>query len=256
MGQAYYIASCVFTSKYPELSKTIQQYIHDRFGMQIVRCCVPKYDLQRFREQMPEAYRDKWDSIPDCADFLPGDTVYSLCHNCSAILEESKPGVNARSIWELILSDETFAYPNYGGQSVFVQDCWRAKDRTAEQDAVRAILKRMNFEIHELPDNRERTEFCGVSTYRPSPKRNLDLAPRRFVENAAGKFIPHTKEEQAELMRGYCERFRGKKVVAYCHYCVEGLELGGANAKHLAALLFEGSGAGDTGERDGGHGAG
>ena len=83
MSQTYYIASCVFTSKYPELSKKIQQYIHDRFGMQIVRCCVPKYDLQRFREQMPEDYRDKWDSIPDCADFFPGDTVYSLCHNGS-----------------------------------------------------------------------------------------------------------------------------------------------------------------------------
>lgn len=92
MQQSYYIASCVFTSKYPELSRVIQQYIHNRYGMQIVRCCVPKYDLQRFKEQMPEDYRDKWDSIPDCADFQSGDTIYSLCHNCSAILEESKPG--------------------------------------------------------------------------------------------------------------------------------------------------------------------
>lgn len=208
--------------------------------MRIVRCCVPKYDLQRFREQMPEDYRDKWDSIPDCADFLPGDTVYSLCHNCSAILEESKPGVNVRSIWELILSDERFAYPDHRGQSIFVQDCWRAKDRRSEQDAVRAILRKMNFEVLELPDSREQTDFCGVSTYRPSPKRNLELAPRRFVENAAGKFIPRTKEEQVALMRAYCERFHGEPVAAYCHYCVEGLELGGARARHLAALLFEG----------------
>ena len=70
-------------------------------------------------------------------------------------------------------------------------------------------------------------------------KRNLELAPHRFVENAAGKFIPRTKEEQIDLMRDYCDRFHGENVVAYCHYCVEGLELGGANAKHLASLLFE-----------------
>ncbi len=99
MSQSYYIASCVFTSKYPALSKVIQQYIRDSYGMQIVRCCVPKYSLQHFTEQMPEDYREQWGSIPDCADFQPGDTVYSLCHNCSAILEESKPGVNISSIW-------------------------------------------------------------------------------------------------------------------------------------------------------------
>ena len=104
---------------------------------------------------------------------------------------------------------------------------------------MRAILMKMNLVLHELPDNREKTDFCGVSTYRPSPKRNLELAPRRFVENAAGKFIPRTKEEQIDLMRDCCDRFHGENVVAYCHYCVEGLELGGASAKHLASLLFE-----------------
>lgn len=46
MSQSYYIASCVFTSKFPLLSKVIQQYIHDRYGMQIVCCCVPQYSLQ------------------------------------------------------------------------------------------------------------------------------------------------------------------------------------------------------------------
>ena len=238
-GRSFYIASCVFTTKYPELSKTIQRYIHDRYRMPIVRCCVPKYDLQRFREQMPEDYRDNWDSIPDCADFRPGDTVYSLCHNCSAILEESKPGVNIKSIWELILSDEGFAYPDYHGQTVTVQDCWRAKDRVEEQDAVRALLRKMGLDVRELPENRMDTDFCGVSVYRPSPQRNLELAPRRFVENAAGKFLPHTKEAQAALMRDYCKRFTTEKVVAYCHYCVEGLALGGADVKHLASLLFE-----------------
>lgn len=239
MSQSYYIASCVFTSKYPELSKVIQRYIHDRYGMPIVRCCVPKYNLQDFTERMPEDYREKWADIPDCADFQSGDTVYSLCHNCSAILEETKPGVNIKSIWELILSDKSFTYPDYHGQTVIVQDCWRAKDRTEEQDAVRELLEKMNFSIREIPENREDTDFCGVSVYRPAPKRNLKLAPHRLVENAAGKFIPHTKEEQTELMQNYCERFGAEKVATYCHYCQEGLELGGADAKHLASLLFE-----------------
>ena len=239
MGTNYYIASCVFTSKYPELSKKIQQYILDRFQLPIVRCCVPKYSLQHFEEQMPENYRAKWAGIPDCADFKPGDTVYSLCHNCSAIIEESKPGVQLKSIWELILSDLEFPYPDYQGQIVTVQDCWRANDRAEEQDAVRALLAKMHFEVRELQENREKTDFCGVSVYRPSPKRNLEMAPHRFVEKAAGKFVPHAKEEQEALMREYCKVFETGKVVSYCHYCQEGLELGGADAKHLASLLFE-----------------
>lgn len=239
MGKSYYIASCVFTTKYPDLSKKIQNYIRNRYQMQIVRCCVPKYNLQNFTEQMPEDYREKWEDIPDCADFMPGDTVYSLCHNCSAILEETKPGVQIKSIWELVLSDKEFTYPNYQGQAITIQDCWRAKDRTEEQDAVRLLLEKMNFEVHELQENRMDTDFCGISVYRPAPKRNLEMAPHRFVENAEGKFIPHTKEEQKELMKEYCRKFKTDKVVSYCHYCQEGLELGGVDAKHLAGLLFE-----------------
>ena len=34
-----YIASCVFTRDYPELSLRIQDYLKERFGMEIIRCC-------------------------------------------------------------------------------------------------------------------------------------------------------------------------------------------------------------------------
>ena len=39
----YFIASCVFTERYTELSFRIQKYVADRFGMKILRCCVPNY---------------------------------------------------------------------------------------------------------------------------------------------------------------------------------------------------------------------
>lgn len=145
MKKPYYIASCVFTSKYPELGKVIQRYIHERYG-------------------------------------LP--------------------------IWELILSDERFAHPDYYGETAIVQNCWWAKERTEEQDAVRELLRKMNCSLRELPENRESTDFCSVSVYRTAPKRNLELAPHRFVENAAGKFISHTKEEQTALMHRLTGQFR------------------------------------------------
>ena len=237
MGK-YYIASCVFTTKYPELSSAIQKYVRTRFQMPVVRCCIPKYRLDFFTKAMPEKYQDEWKALADSGDFQPADTVYSLCHNCSAIIEENHPEVNVRSLWELILSDESFAYPDFHKQTVLVQDCWRSRERLAEQAAVRDLLKRMNFQVQEMPENHGRTEFCGISLYRPAPVRNIKLAPKRFVENAAGKFNDCTAAEQKKLMVDYCRPFQGKRIVDYCHYCQEGLELGGADAIHLAALLF------------------
>ncbi len=87
-----------------------------------------------------------------------------------------------------------------------VQDCWRSYDNFSEQKAVRSLLKKMNIDIVEQEENYEKTKFCGISLYKPAPGRNLKLAPRRFVENADGKFIPHTKEQQIQLMREHCKK--------------------------------------------------
>ena len=99
----------------------------------------------------------------------------------------------------------------------------------------------MGVSITELPDNREQTNFCGVSVLRPAPPRNLKLAPQRFSRNANAqdKFRPYTPDEQKQAMSDYCQRFQGNEVVSYCHYCMEGLLLGGAGAVHLAELLFQ-----------------
>ncbi len=235
----FYIASCVFTSRFPKLSLSIQEYIHTRFSFPVVRCCVPKYKLQEFEQKMPEGpYRDSWRSLPDSGNFSEWDKVYSLCHNCNNIIEEMHPGVQVYSLWELIDSDDSFPLPDFDGKKVFVQDCWRSRDRKPEQDAVRSLLLKMHFDVMELPVNRERTDFCGVSLLRPQPPRNPRLAPKHYVQGAAGKFLPHSSEEQEKIMKEYCLQFGAEKVVCYCHYCLEGLLLGGSDAVHLAEILF------------------
>lgn len=235
----YYIASCVFTSQFPELSLKIQNYIRDRFGFSVVRCCIPKYKLREYEEKMPEGHlRNCWSSLPDSNIFTEGDSVYSLCHNCNNIIEEMRPGVKIHSLWELIDSDPTFFFPDYHGVKVYVQDCWRSKERKKEQKAVRSLLSKMNIEVMEIPGNRDKTEFCGASLYRAQPPRNPKLAPKHYVDGATGKFIPHSPEQQSMLMQEYCRQFGSDKVVCYCHYCLEGLIMGRADAEHLAQMLF------------------
>ena len=39
-------------------------------------------------------------------------------------------------------------------------------------------------------------------------------------------------------MKAYCDTLPSKDVICYCHYCLEGLKLGGVNARHLAEVMF------------------
>ncbi len=232
------MASCVFTEEYPELSRKIQAYVERVFALPIIRCCAANYKVEEFEKRMPEWYREEWRGITHYKKFPANSTMVSLCHNCAAIFEEQHPEIERQALWELILEDENFKYPNYRGEKMTVQDCWRQKENRAEQNAVREILRRMNIEIVELPENYERTKFCGYSLYQPQPLRNAKLAPKRFLYGAEGLFQEHAAEEKQKLMREYCAKIPTEKVVAYCHYCVRGLKLGGKRGLHLAEILF------------------
>ncbi len=235
----YYIASCVFTAQFPERSQKIRNYIEERWGFKTVRCCVPRYKIRQFEEKMPEGVlRDEWASLPDSGVFRISDHVYSLCHNCNNIIGERHPGVKVRSLWELIDRDDSFPFPDHSGMQVTVQDCWRSRDRQAEQDAVRSILDKMHIRWTEAPRNHQDTDFCGNSLYRLQPPRNPKLAPKHYVRDAKGLFLPHTEEEQNEIMREYCSQLATDTVICYCHYCLEGLKNGGKDGRHLAELLF------------------
>ena len=81
---------------------------------------------------------------------------------------------------------------------------------------MRELLRRMNIEIVEIPENHEHTKFCGISLYQPQPARNPKLAPKRFLEGAKGLFQEHTQEEKKRLMEQHVYiwliRMRGEHV--------------------------------------------
>ena len=150
------------------------------------------------------------------------------------------PGVKVKSLWELLDSDTRLQLPDYEGLTVTVQDCWRSRDRSSEQQAVRSLLAKMNIEYVEAGKNHQDTDFCGVSLYRPQPPRNPKLAPKHYVENAKGLFIPHSEQEQEAIMKEYCRNYKTHAVICYCHYCLEGLKTGGVDGRHLADLICNG----------------
>lgn len=235
----YYIASCMFTAKFPELSLKIQNYIKTKPDIKLVRCCIPDYRVEFNTNRISNSeVQEAWKQLPISEVFQPEDTIISVCHNCTNIVEEWR-GAHAISLWEFIDQDPTFVFPDYNGLEVTLQDCWRTRERQSEQQAVRNLLKKMNIHYLEVEKNHENTDFCGSTLYREQPVKNSKLAPKHYIEQAKGKFLPHTKEEQIAIMKEYCSQYKTKTVVCYCHYCLDGLLEGGVDGQHIASLLFQ-----------------
>ena len=238
MKKFRYIASCNFTLFYPEWSIRIQNFLKGR--MDIIRCCTDKYRVKDFEDMMSPSVAEQWKHTPHYATFDADTCMVSVCHNCTAVFQELHPEVKVISLWEYILHyTEDFPYPDFGGVEMSLQDCWRQHDNEAEQAAVRQLLRKMHIRPVELPQHHAATRYCGVSTLRPAPKRNLALAPSRFVKNATGFFEPHSPEEQKKLMQEYCKQINTASVVAYCHYCTQGFQLAEQQHYHLCELLFK-----------------
>jgi hypothetical protein len=210
-----YLPSCKFSAYSPEASKKIKSYLSDNYDIQIEGCCRPVHKK-----------------------LTNDDTVVYICNTCSAFCTEDSAAEKVISIWELLDNDKQFPFPDYGHRKMAVQDCWRVYDNDSQQKAVRRIIQRMNIDIEELDENYDKTRFCGVSLYEPLPKQNGDFAPKRFIENAKGLFLPHTEEEQVTLMKKHCETINATEVICYCIACTKGINLGGKKGLHLLDLLF------------------
>ncbi len=201
--------------------------------------------VKRLGEYLLE--RGAVDSIGGCCK--PGRTGHGsvaeasklvvVCNSCQAILEESQPSTPLVHALEIILNDEAFPYPDYEGEEITVQDCWRARGRHALHDAVRELLRRMNMIPVELRESRDDSRFCGTTTLMAMPEQNKKLAPRRFGCADDGLFVPLDSIERRRLMREHVEGIPTQRVVSYCFGCDAGLTLGGAESASIINLLFD-----------------
>lgn len=210
-----YFPSCKFTQYSAKTSKQVCTYMKDVHNAKIAGCCRVNH-----------------------GQLTPDETVVYICNTCAAICEESSQAAGLISIWEIILKDPDFPYPDYQGLKLTLQDCWRAHDRKEQLDAIRGLLRKMNIEVTEQEANRERTLFCGTTTLAAPLPQNVLLAPKRFQENAGHLFHPHSEAEQLDRMKSHCQGIETEAVVSYCIPCTQGIQLGGKESHHLMDLLF------------------
>ncbi len=209
-----YLPSCNFSATYPEVTKKIQKYMREKQDLKVAGCC------RTTQKSLTEEH-----------------TVLSMCFTCSAITREVSPQSREMSIWEYLLRDEDFPWPDHEGESMVIQDCWRARKKPEVMDAVRQCIKRMNIVPVEIEENLERTQFDGVWRYNPVLQRNLDIAPVYFenVRDHGLELIP--EEEQRLRMEEWVKQYTTNRVITYCTACLKGVRLGGANGVHLMELM-------------------
>lgn len=213
-----FFPSCKARADYKDASEKLAAYLKERFGIVPVGCC--RVNHQRL---------------------TPDDMAVIVCNNCAAIIEENTRA-DIKSVWEIIDEDENFQFPDYHGEEITIQDCWVGFDRRKIQDAVRSLLRKMNFSVVELDENYEKTRFCGVNLLAPCLESNAKLAHKRYVEDYPYMFTPMGEDERIEHFRKHCAKIRTKRTACYCKFCRDGINMGGKQGVHMLELLFSDEG--------------
>ena len=210
----YFFPSCKATAQFKGASKAARQYVNQKFNILPIGCCRPNHKK-----------------------LTADDTALVVCNNCAAIIEENTES-KIEFLWQVIDSDPDFTFPDYHGERMTVQDCWVSFEKRYLQDTVRSLIKKMNIEIVELKENYEATKFCGVNLLSPCTESNAKLAHKRYVEQYPHMFTPMTPDEQTKHFKSHCEQIQTEKVICYCKFCTDGINMGGKKGIHLLELLF------------------
>ena len=104
---------------------------------------------------------------------------------------------------------------------------WIAFDKPAAHEAVRSLLRKINIEVVELEENREKTKFCGPNLCAPCTESNAELAHKRYVEDFPYMFTPMDADEQIAHFHEHCAQIETDKAVCYCKFCTDGINMGG-----------------------------
>ena len=212
----WFLPGCTTTELHPEAAAKLKAYMTKK-GLPEAPCC--KKDVSVLKE---------------------GDTVITCCTNCDLMFAERTPYLTAVPVYEYLLQDPDFPWPDYGGRRITLQDCWRMRNDRAIQDAVRGCMRMMNIEIVELPDNREKSTYCGVWLNTPITPENLKYAPKTFGEIRDKYLQILSPEEKKAKMEERMKVYPTEEVAVYCNGCERGIHLGGKTPRHLVELLAGG----------------
>lgn len=206
MSMYIYFPSCNFNRASPETGKALRQFLKAK--MAIAGCC--RLDQKQYQKE---------------------DTALIVCQACREVLDKK---INVQSLYEYLLADENFVWPDYHGIAMNLQDCFRDIDHPEVHQAVRACLAKMHIQVVEIKHNQADADFCGTlhaEAKSPALKEALKAYPETKISKLPEKLQKALMEEQ--VLNYTCDN-----IVCYCNRCKQGIELGNGHAIHILDLIM------------------
>lgn len=209
-----YLPSCRFTGYSTDTSTRVITYLLENHNVKVLGCCTTDYDQPG-----------------------PEDRLIYICNTCAHVGRESSNAGQIVSIWEIIDQDENFTLPDYKGEKMAIQDCWRSRENRKVQYAIRSILEKMNIDYEEMEENYQNTNFCGTSLYKKVPEKYYKLAPKKLskIEEDYENLGP---DQIHEKMQDHVSNVQADKIITHCVTCTQGLEMTDKTPIHLMDLIM------------------
>jgi Fe-S oxidoreductase len=188
-----YAPGCALMIYKPELAKKVLEFLNENLGniSEHLICC--RHDPN-----------------------LESDTqVINTCAGCDRRYRELYEGISTISLWEILADSNTFAFPDYNGMKMSIQDACPTRSEERIHVAIRKLLERMNIEIIEPKNTRTNAKCCGDSSY-----GILSV------------------EKVKDQMKKRSNEFLCDNVVVYCVSCIKAMHIGGKNPRYIIDLLF------------------
>lgn len=144
-----------------------------------------------------------------------GSRIINVCAGCDRRFRSLYEGITTISLWEVLDSLNTFAFPDYQGIRMSVHDACPVREKPQVHQAVRSLLKKMNIDIVETELHGTRSICCGDDFYGKLPIEQV----HENMKKRAGS-MP-------------CE-----DVCVYCVSCIKAMHIGGKKPRHLMDLLL------------------
>lgn len=191
-----------------------------------------KENAMKLRKFMSERMDVAGCCLKDNRKVNSDDTGIYMCQNCRSTIENK---MQTLSLWEYLLKTE-YPLPDYRGEKMFLQDCWRDRTHPEVHHAVRELMKRMGIEIVEMNMNREKSDYCGTLHCETD---NEELR-QKMLACSEQKISRLPLDLQTELMKDHFRDVEeGMRVVVDCNRCKKGAEMAGVNAVHLMDLILK-----------------
>jgi NADPH-dependent glutamate synthase beta subunit-like oxidoreductase len=211
-----FFPGCQLAASAPELVKSVYTLLTQKLSGGVgfmSRCCGAPADWSG----RTELFQSTGEDFLALWRELGSPHLILACSTCHEIFKTHFPDVPIISLWEMLDSlglPETVKVERR--EVLAVHDACTARHESAMQESVRNILRRLGYEIEELPLSRDKTECCGYGGLMFFA--NPDLARS------------HIRRRIQESPRDY---------LAYCAMCRDYFAFTGKRTFHLLDLIFE-----------------